>query len=95
MNDNVAVNEEDDKQRDLKDTITRKKGNESDITETEVDKTCSDSTVETNKRTKDRKQEDDETEEFLIDQTVDHKINKSRRHRYVKNDEKLYWIRCY
>ena len=35
------------------------------------------------------------TEEFVIDKIVNHKINRSRRHRYAKAGEPLYLVRWY
>lgn len=35
------------------------------------------------------------TEEHVMDSIVDHKINKSRRHRYAKHGERLYRVRWY
>ena len=35
------------------------------------------------------------TEEFVIDKIVNHKINRSRRHRYAKAGEPLYRVRWY
>ena len=42
-----------------------------------------------------QKTEESDTEEFVIDSIVSHKVNKSRRHRYAKQGENLYRVRWY
>ena len=44
---------------------------------------------------KTEKEMEDDTEEFVIDSIVAHKVNKSRRHRFAKHGENLYQVRWY
>lgn len=44
---------------------------------------------------KETKNNEAPTEDFVIEKIIDHKINTSRRHRYSKEGEPLYRVRCY
>ena len=49
-----------------------------------------------NERNDETEKEDEHpTEEFVIHKIIDHKINRSRRHRYAKAGEPLYRVRWY
>lgn len=90
----VVGNEEDDKEHH-EDAMEQSKESDLDVTATEVDKVCPDTGVERNKRAIDGKEEDDETKNFVIDLIVDHNMNKSQSHRYMKQGQNLYRVRLY
>lgn len=52
----------------------------SDVTASEVDKTCSDTGSERSNQAEVESEQYDDTEEFFIDSNVDHEINKTQRH---------------
>lgn len=92
MKEIVAGNDDREKEQDDQEVAEKKKESSLEAKTEQDERKVLDTDVE--KDGNDENQaEDDETEEYVIDAIIDHKINQSRWHRYVKYGENLCQVR--